>query len=185
MADVKPKRINYKYDLMHLNTPSFASCEVTWDTGKLTPITKNRVINALKTGVIQFSSGDAANMYQELRKRFEIPEFILRKPQRKEKYARSGYVQWDFATDKLMMALEPIYRAEQVAQRMEGSYRPWYLQKENLANQDYFYFENDYDMTEVGAAIHEIMHSPELKDKREQAIHFVETGGKLTFTWRE
>lgn len=185
MADIKPKQIGYKYDLMHLNTPSYASCEVTWDTSKLTPITFNRVVKALQTGVIQFSRGDAANLYQELRKRFEIPEFILRKPQLKGKNTRSGYVHWEFATDKLMLALEPIYKAEQVLARMESSYVPWYLQKDKLSNEDYFYFDNNHDMTEVEAAINEIVNSPEIKDKREQAIHFVETGGKLTFTWRE
>lgn len=185
MADIKPKRISYKYDLMHLNTPSYASCEVTWDTSKLTKITFNRVINALRTGVMEFSGGDAANLYQELRKRFDIPEFILRKPQRKEKYSRSGYVHWEYATDKLLMALEPVYKAEQVVQRMSRSgYIPWYLQND-LKDHQYFYYEEDHDMTEVEAAIHEITHSPEVKDKREQAIHFVETGGKLTFTWRE
>ena len=182
MADIKPKRISYKYDLMHLNTPSYASCEVTWDTSKLTKITYNRVLNALRTGVIQFSSGDAANMYHQLRKRFEIPEFILRKPQQD---GRNGYIHWEFATDKLMMALEPIYKAEQVARHMEGNYMPWYLQKEKLEDQDYFYFENGHDLTEVQAAINEIVFSPDIRDKREQAIHFVETGGKLTFTWRK
>lgn len=186
MADIKPKRINYKYDLMHLNTPSYASCEVTWDTSKLTKITYNRVINALRTGMIQFGSGDAAIMYQELRKRFEIPEFILRKPQRLGKNARSGYIHWEFATDKLMMALEPIYKAEQVVRRMESQngWLPWYLQND-LKDHEYFYYEENHDMTEVEAAINEIINSPEIKDKREQAIHFVETGGKLTFTWRE
>lgn len=183
MADLKPKQIGYKYDLMHLNTPSYASCEITWDTSKLTPITKNRVLNAIRTGVIQFSRGDAAEMYQELRKQFEIPEFILRKPHGSGRNARSGYVHWEFATDKLMLALEPIYKAEQVARRMEGDYLPWYLQKEKLENQDYFYLDNDHDLTEVEAAINEIVNSPDIKNKREQAIHFIETGGKLTFTW--
>lgn len=185
MAELKPKQIGDKYDLMHLNTPSYASCEVTWDTSKLTPITKNRVVKALKTGVIEFSRGDAANMYHELRKRFEIPEFILRKPQLKGKNTRSGYVHWEFATDKLLMALEPIYKAEQVLQRMERSgYLPWYLQ-DDLKDHQYFYYEEDHDMTEVEAAINEIVYSHEIKDKREQAMHFVESGGKLTFTWRK
>ena len=185
MANLQPQRISYKYDLMHRNTPSFASTVVTWDTGKLTPITKKRVITALKTGVSQFRGGDAASMYYEVRRRFEIPEFTLTKPTQKKGYVQNGYVQWEFATDRLLLALEPIYKAEQVMQRMEGSYRPWYLQKEKLSAQDYFYFENDHDMTEVEAAIQEIVNSPEVKDRREQAIHFVETGGKLTFTWRE
>lgn len=185
MADLKPKPIRYKYDLMHLNTPSYASAVVTWDTSKMSKITFNRVVKALKTGMIQFRSGEASAMYYEIRKRFEIPEFVLKKPQLKGKNTRSGYVHWEFATDKLMLALEPIYKAEQVLARMENTYVPWYLQKEKLSNEDYFYFDNNHDMTEVEAAMQEIVNSPDIRDKREQAIHFVETGGKLTFTWRE
>lgn len=185
MADVKPKRINYKYDLMHLNTPSYASAVVTWDTSKMTKITHNRVVKALQSGVMRFRGGEAAAMYCEIRKRFEIPEFTLTKPTQRKGYKQSGYIQWEFATDRLMLAIDPIYKAEQVLRRMEGKYMPWYLQKEKLSNQDYIYYEENHDMTEVEAAMQEIMHSPEIKDKREQAIHFVETGGKLTFTWRE
>lgn len=185
MANLEPQRISYKYDLMHRNTPSFASTVVTWDTGKLTPITKKRVITALRTGVSKFRGGDAASMHYEVRKRFEIPEFTLTKPTQRKDYKQSGYIKWEFATDRLMLAIDPIYKAEQVLRRMEGKYMPWYLQKEKLSNQDYIYYEENHDMTEVEAAMQEIMHSPEIKDKREQAIHFVETGGKLTFTWRE
>ncbi len=185
MADLKPKPIRYKYDLMHLNTPSYASAVVTWDTSKMSKITFNRVVKALKTGMIQFRSGEASAMYYEIRKRFEIPEFVLKKPQLKGKNTRSGYVHWEFATDKLMLALEPIYKAEQGFARMENSYVPWYLQKEKLSNEDYFYFDNNHDMTEVEAAMQEIVNSPDIRDKREKAIHFVETGGKLTFTWGE
>ena len=185
MAELKPKQIGYKYDLMHLNTPSYASAVVTWDTSKMSKITFNRVIKALKTGVMRFRSGEASAMYYELRKRFEIPEFTLTKPSQRKGYVQNGYIQWEYATDRLMMAIEPIYKAEQVLQRMEGSYTPWYLQKEKLSDQDYFYYENAHDMTEVEAAMQEIVNSPDVRDKREQAIHFVETGGKLTFTWRE
>ena len=69
-----PKSITYKYDLMHLNTPSFASSVVTWDTDKLTPITKKRVISALKEGYIKFAGGDAASMYGEIHRIMTSPE---------------------------------------------------------------------------------------------------------------
>ena len=188
MANLQPQRISYKYDLMHRNTPSFASTVVTWDTGKLTPITKKRVITALRTGVSKFRGGDAASMYWEIRKQFEIPDFALRKPTEKKGYTRDGYVQWEFATDKLMLALDRVYKAERAIQRIENPHGlPWYLKDESIDTKktNYFYFENNHDTTEVEAAINEIVNSPEIKDKREQAIHFVETGGKLTFTWRE
>ena len=80
MANIQPKIITDKYDIMRKNTPAYASCEITWDTGKMTKITKNRVVKALQSGTINFSYGDAASMYHEVRKRFEIPEFILNKP---------------------------------------------------------------------------------------------------------
>lgn len=188
MADLKPKQIGYKYDLMHLNTPSYASAVVTWDTSKMSKITFNRVIKALKTGVMRFRSGEASAMYYELRKRFEIPEFVLKKPTEKKGYTRDGYAQWEFATDKLMLALDRVYKAERAIQRMENQHGlPWYLCEESLDTKksNYFYFENDHDMTEVEAAMQEIVNSPDIRDKREKAIHFVETGGKLTFTWRE
>ena len=188
MADLKPRIITNKYDIMHLNTPSYASAVITWDTSKLTKITKNRVVNALKTGAIHFRSGDAANMYQEIRRRFEIPEFVLTKPTQKRGYVQTGYAHWEFATDKLMLALDRVYKAERAIQRMESQHGlPWYLHEESIdaKNTNYFYFENNHDMAEVEEAMQEIVNSPDIRDKREKAIHFVETGGKLTFTWGE
>ena len=184
MANLEPKRINYKYDLMHLNTPSFASCEITWDTSKLSPITKNRVLNALKTGYIKFGRGDAANMYREIRQRFEIPEFIVRKPTKKKDYTNSGYIHWDFKNEKLSEILNLIYQTERVARRLEGSYLPWYMATDKLSDeQDYMYLEQDHDLTELETEINKIMSSDEIMDKREQAIRFIEQGNKITFTW--
>ena len=187
MANIKPKIITNKYDLLHKNTPSYASCEITWDTGKMTKITKNRVIRALEAGKIKFGYGDAASMYHEVRKRFEIPEFILNKPVKKRTHLQNGYINWEFATDRLMLALDQVYKAERAIQRMESHYGlPWYLEGENLSenSHNYFYYETDHDMKEVEEALAEITNSPEVRDKRERAIHFVESGGKLTFTWR-
>jgi hypothetical protein len=186
MADLKPKRISYKYDLMHLNTPSFASATITWDTSKLTPITKNRVLNALKTGYIRYGRGDAANMYQEIRQRFEIPEFIVRKPIKKKDYVSSGYLHWDFRTEKLSEILNRIYQTERVARRLGGGYIPWYMEHDNLPNdQSYMYIEEFHDLTELEAEIAKITSSDEIKDKREQAIRFIEQGNKITFTGGE
>ena len=187
MANIQPKNITNKYDILHKNTPPYASCEITWDTGKMTKITKNRVIRALEAGTINFSYGDAASMYREVRKRFEIPEFILNKPKKKRGYTQNGYINWEFATDKLMLALDQVYKAERAIQRMESQHGlPWHLEAESISENkhNYFYYETDHDMKEVEEAIAEITHSPEVRDKREQAIHFVESGGKLTFTWR-
>jgi len=187
MANLEPRIITNKYDIMGRNTPSYASCEITWDTGKMSKITKNRVVKALAAGTITFSYGDAASMYHEVRKRFEIPEFILNKPKKKRGYTQNGYINWEFATDRLMLALDQVYKAERAIQRMESQHGlPWYLEAENLSenSHNYFYYETDHDMKEVEEAIAEITSSPEVRDKREQAIHFVESGGKLTFTWR-
>lgn len=186
MANLEPKRINYKYDLMHLNTPAFASCEITWDTGKLTKITKNRVLNALKTGYIKFSRGDAANMYREVRQRFKIPEFIVTKPTKKKDYVQSGYLHWEFKTEKLNELINLVYQTERVARRLEGKYLPWYMEHDKLSDsQNYMYLEQEHDLSEIEAEIARITSADEIRDKREQAIRFVEQGGKLTFTWRE
>lgn len=181
-----PKSITYKYDLMHLNTPSFASSVVTWDTSKLTPITKKRVINALKEGYIKFSNGDAATMYGEIRKRFEIPEYTLTKPAKAKQGTRSGFIRWEHATPKLMALLDPIYQAERVAKRLEGNgWMPWYLSDEKVnSNSRHFYYEIDHDMTEVEAEIHRIMHSPDVQKKRDEAMSFVLAGGKIEFTYK-
>ncbi len=184
--DLRPKPINYKYDLMHLNTPSFASCEVTWDTSKLTPIIKNRVLSALKTGYMKFSRGNSAEMYHEIRKRFEIPEFIVRNPQQRKDYKSSGYLQWEFTTERLNELINQIYQTERVARRLEGKYLPWYMEHDKLPNdQSYIYLEMDHDLTELKAEIARITSSDEIRDKREQAMRFIEQGGKLTFTWRQ
>ncbi len=186
MANLKPKRISYKYDLMHLNTPSFASATITWDTSKLTPITKNRVLNALKTGYIKFTRGDAADMYQEIRKRFEIPEFIVRKPVKKKDHVQSGYLHWEFKTEKLSEIIHRVYQTERVARRLEGKYLPWYMEHEEMPkDQNYMYLDMEHDLSELEVEVNRVMNSDEIKDKREQALIFVEQGGKLTFTWRE
>jgi hypothetical protein len=187
MAKPQPKIITDKYEIMHRNTPSYASCEITWDTSKLTKITKNRVVKALESGTMKFRYGDAADMYNEVRKRFEIPQFTLTKPERKKGYTSNGIVNWEFGTDKLMLALDRVYKAERAIQRIESQYGlPWYLEAEDIASNGhkYFYYENDHDMKEVEEAMTEITNSPEIREKREQAIHFIESGGKLTFTWR-
>jgi len=187
MANIQPRIITNKYDLLHRNTPSYASCEITWDTSKMTKITKNRVLKALQSGTINFRYGAAADMYNEVRKRFEIPEFVLNKPVQKRTHLQNGYINWEFATDRLMLALDQVYKAERAIQRMESHYGlPWYLEAENLSenSNNYFYYETDHDMKEVEEALAEITNSPEVRDKRERAIHFVESGGKLTFTWR-
>lgn len=86
-----------------------------------------------------------------------------------------------------MLALDQVYKAERAIQRMESQHGlPWYLEAENLSenSHNYFYYETDHDMKEIEEALAEITSSPEVRDKRERAIHFVESGGKLTFTWR-
>jgi hypothetical protein len=176
-----------KYDLMHLNTPSFASSVVTWDTSKLTPITKNRVIKAFKDGFIKFSSGDAASMYMELRKRFGIPEFTLNEPTKtKSGHLTGGYISWGVESAEMTALLQPVYHAERVARRLEGNYVPWYLQADELAlDRTWFHYSLEHDMSEVKAYIDRTMASPEIKERREEAIQFIEAGGKLTFTWRQ
>jgi hypothetical protein len=178
-------RITNKYDLMHYNTPSFASTVVTWDCSKLTPITYKRVLNALKTGSIKYRSGDAASMYEAVRKQFEIPQFRLDEPKKsKNGQAYGGYIHWDFLTDKLYDALELVYQTERVSRRLAGDWMPWYLEADHLdKTRNYLYVEHEQNFNEVRVEMDKVMNSEEVAKKRRDAINFLQDGGKLEFTW--
>lgn len=182
----KQKRITNKYDLMHLNTPSFAKTVVTWDTSKLSELTFKRVLQALKTGSMKFRTGDACAMYEAIRKQFEIPQFKLDEPKkRKDGQMGGGYIHWEFPTDELIQALEPIYQAERVTYRLEHNWMPWYLQPDTLPkDRKYLYVDNPHDFSEVRKAMDKITSSNEVAQKRRDAINFLQDGGKLEFTWR-
>lgn len=180
------KRITNKYDLMHYNTPSFASTVVTWDTSKLSELTFKRVLQAVKQGFIKYRSGDAWAMYDAIRMQFEIPQFRLDPPtKRKDGSVGGGYIHWEFPTKELLKSLEPIYKTERAIRRLEGKYIPWYMEEEELpTNRNYLYIENEHDFSEVRQAMDNIMNSKELAKKRRDAIDFLQDGGKLEFTWR-
>jgi hypothetical protein len=172
--------VTNKFNLMHLNTPSYSSSVITWDCAKLTPITYNRVIKWLESGVARFSSGEAASMYNELRRRFELPDFVLKPKEGKH----SGYIKWSSTNPHLYSLLSNIYQAERVTYRLTGSYVPWHLRSDTISEMSgYFYMDNEYDLTEISLAIHEITHSEQMKQRREEAVAFVKNGGKLTFTY--
>ena len=172
--------VTNKFNLMHLNTPSYSSSVITWDCAKLTPITYNRVIKWLDSGVARFSRGEAASMYHELRRRFELPDFTVKPKEGKH----SGYIRWSSTTPHLYSLLSNIYQAERVTYRLAGSYVPWHLRADTISEMSgYFYMDNEHDLTEISLAIHEITHSEQMKQRREEAIAFVKNGGKLTFTY--
>lgn len=169
-----------KYALMHLNTPSYSSSVITWDCSKLTSTTYNRVIKWLGDGNPKFRSGDAADMYNELRRRFELPDFTVRPKEGRQ----SGFISWSSTTPHLYSLLSNIYQAERVTYRLEGGYVPWHLRADTISETSgYFYLDNEYDLTEIKQAINEISHSEQMKQRREEAIAFVKNGGKLTFTY--
>lgn len=186
---IKNREITYKYDLMHLNTPKFASSVITWDTAKMGSITKNRVINALATGACKYSSGEASAMYGALRKRFELPEYVIRQTMRKDG-SHQGYLYWDSADEGLLNALNTVYQAERVMVRLDHSMKnnnwmPYYLTRDTLdVRGGNFYLENQHDLTEVYANVSRLVSSPEVKARREEAIRFINEGGKFTFTFR-
>jgi hypothetical protein len=171
-----------KYELMHLNTPSYSSSVVTWDCSKLTPTTYNRVIKWLGDGNPRFRSGEAASMYHELRRRFQLPDFTVAEVS--DKLVRSGYIRWSSTTPHLYCLLNNMYQAERVAYRLKSGYLPWYLRDDTIDEESgYFYIDNPHDLTEIKQAINEITHSEQMKQRREEAIAFVKNGGKLTFTY--
>lgn len=186
----EPKRMTNKYDLMHNNTPSYASTIVTWDCAKMGKTTFNRVVRWLQKGSAQYSRGEAAAMYEEVRKRFEIPEYVIRNHTGDPK-GRGGYLFWEHATPQLMQALNKVYKTERTIVRMENaqkanSWMPWYLQDEELKSTErgYLYLENVHDLSEVEKYVAEIVNSEVIKARREQAVDFVKSGGKLQFSWR-
>jgi hypothetical protein len=171
-----------KYALMRLNTPSYSSSVVTWDCSKLTPTTYNRVIKWLGDGNPTFHRGDAASMYNELRQRFKLPDFTVNEIDKKDR--KGGYIKWSSTTPHLYCLLNNIYQAERVTHRLKGGYIPWYLRDDTIDEESgFFYMDNPHDLTEIKQAIHEISHSEQMKQRREEAIAFVKNGGKLTFTY--
>jgi len=186
---IKNKEISYKYDLMHLNTPKFASSVITWNCAKMGAITKNRVIQSLRTGACKYRSGDASAMYGALRKRFQLPEYVIQQIKRKDG-SFHGHLYWDNADEGLLEALNTVYQAERVMVKLENSQKnqawmPWYLTKDYIESEHgSFYLENYHDLTEVYANVNRLMSSPELLAKRKDAIDFVENGGTFTFTYR-
>ena len=184
MADVKPKRIGWKYDLMHLNTPSFASAVITWDLSKASKIVKNRVIKWFRQGYTECWGGESKAIWLELRQQLNIPFFYF-----KEDKHRDGSVayrlEWEHITDEIYAQLNTIYKTERAIVRLKGE-RAWNMDEDELSkDQTYLYLSNEHDMTELKKAIQNMQQSDWYRDKVEQGIHFVESGDKLTFTWRE
>lgn len=180
------ERISNKYDLMHNNTPSYASSVVTWDCSKMGSITFNRVVKWLETGTAKYNYGEAASMYNELRKRFELPSFLVRNGQGNANTNRSGQISWDNATPQLLTAIDNVRKTELAIQRMEkpdSNYVPWYLKEELEEGRGHLYIENVHDLSEVEKCVAEIINSDETKEKRKQAVEFVKSGGKIQFTW--
>lgn len=192
MTTCTPKPLGNKYDLMHYNTPSYASTVITWDCSKMGKVTKNRVLEWLSTGKPKYSRGEAASMYHQLRRSFEIPTYqVDNATLRKDgKGYSGGYIRWEHATPQLMHVINQVYKAERVIRRMENAsgngWMPWYMEKESQDNptRGYFYIDNPHDLTEVNAEIDKIMNSPDISKRKEEAIALVESGGQLTFTWR-
>lgn len=188
---LKPTPMKYKYDLMHNNTPSYASSVVTWDCAKMGKITFNRVVRWLETGIAKYSYGEAANMYREIRDRFGLPDFVVRgctgNPSNR---GSQGMISWKKATPQLMEAITKVWETERVIHRMENGdkehyYTPWYLNYSKLeADSGQIWLDNVHDLTEIERCVAEIVSSEEIKAKREQAVEFVKSGGKLEFTWR-
>ncbi|CAB4135576.1 hypothetical protein UFOVP285_65 [uncultured Caudovirales phage] len=181
---MKSRPIKYKYDLMHNNTPSYASSVITWDCSKMGKITFNRVVKWLDTGTAKYNYGEAAGMYNEVRKRFDLPSFVVRNGQGNPNNRGTGVISWERATPQLLEAIDRVRQTELVIHRMENSsYTPWYLQQELDGDEGRLYLENVHDLTEVEKCVAEIIESDKTKEKRKQAVEFVKSGGKLEFTW--
>ena len=180
-----PKKIKNKYDLMHLNTPMYAYTEITWDTSRLSKITKNRVLNALQSGFTKYHRGDAAAMYKAIAERFGIPRIKISNARRKETHTEYGELRFHHVNDKVYQELSKVYKAEQVMRRLSGeTYIPWYLASPELPREaSFFYLENEHNLADLELVIKEMFEGQEYADKVKNAIQFIENGGTFKFTY--
>lgn len=184
-----PRKITNKYDLLHRNTPKYARTTIEWDCGLLTPITKNRVLKWLKDPTIERTSrGDAADMFYALRRQFKIPRVAV--PVRKtSKYSGnpiwSESLSWDKnVSAEVMEQIQLIYTSERVQQRLSGEQVSWMFDKDT-PQAEYFWLasRSEHDLEPLLKAIHNMMESEEYAKKVNDAVEFVNNGGKLYFTY--
>jgi hypothetical protein len=175
------QKISYKYDLMHRNTPRFARTTIQWDTALMTPITRKRVINALTNPDVKIGHGDAGQMYQALRDKFELPHckaFV-------EKY-RDGdictHIYLEHANEAIREEANNLLQAHMVMERLDGG-RYWGDTEVNTNTRHLRFYRHPCDLTRLIELMHEFMDSPEPKKRARDAIMFIEDGGVLTFTY--
>jgi len=191
--EVPATKINYKYDLMHLNTPSYASTLVEWDTGKMGKITRNRVIKWLKSGIQTYFSGEAAGIYEKLIAQIDIPRVridacLLDKKWKDYNIATVSVLR---PPDYLVEALEEAYVASRVVGKMNGL-TPRYFSYETVRHVISYWGSHQFahinlvpgvPMDNVLAAVDRMTKSEEYKDKIREAIEFIEQGKKLYFKY--
>ena len=192
--EVSATKIRNKYDLMRLNTPSYASTLIEWDTGKMGKISRNRVLRWLKSGVQTQNGGGAVAVYSQLIKNLDVPRIII-DPHlldvRKAKDAEIGTVAILNPPDNLIEALEEAYTASKILCRLKGT-KPYHFQYESVRKALEYWGSHRFahinlvpgvPMDNVLAAVDRMTKSEEYKDKIREAIEFIEQGKKLYFKY--
>jgi hypothetical protein len=176
------QKISYKYDLMHRNTPKFARTTIQWDTKLMSPITRKRVINALKHPDIKIGHGDAGQMYRALLEKFEIPNCKVYV----EKY-RDGDISthlWlEHCNEAIRAEANKMLQTQIVMQRLEGHGQYWGPKEVTENTKHLNFYKHPHDLEQITKLMHEFMDSPEPKRRVNNALQFLEDGGVLTFTY--
>lgn len=171
------QRIRYKYDLMHRNTPQFARTTIEWDTKLMTPLTKKRLLKCLKQGFNEYGHGDTGQMYNELIKKFEIPNITC------PRNGRTGEIWLERVTDYVWEEANKIHKADQVITRLNGA--PSWMREGELDRQARrIWVRNDgHDYTDFRKACERMMQEEVTLRSMKEALMFVEEGGVLRFTY--
>jgi len=160
---------------------------VTWDLGKLSKISKNRVIKWIDIGSTPFRGGQAAEAYNKVIEYVGVPKIII--PDGLSKFKSSNY--YDFKTiefngvnEEIYNHLNDLYKAQRVIYRLEHGvdhgYFKWHYPNENLsANAKNLYIASACDTKELKKAVKKLMDSNEFVKRIEHAKELVSSGGKI------
>ena len=168
----EPKQIYDKYDLMHLSTPEFAKALIEWDLGAMKAVTKNRVLKWIKDASPTMG-GKARQVYEELCKKFDLGRIQV-----DESVKGYGRIWYSAVPDYVIQELNKLQDLTEVTFRMAGQS---FWKRQLGQDSGYMNFDPELDMTDLHKAIARM--NEESKVKRDNAVQFVEQGGKMQFSY--
>lgn len=200
LTDLPATSFNYKYDLMHLTTPPFATAFVEWDLSKVGRITKNRVIKWLRTGTSPDVGGNSHRIHYELTKDVRLPTIRIAK-------AGKYYLPHDpidmkhilvrHLPDYVAMEIKKLCDATLAILRMQDNeqyegylqYHYSHAEKQIWGNLAYPYqgqadICQELPLDDLNAAIERMLKSDEYHEKIACMIEKLERGDKMYFRYQ-